>query len=89
MKATLRTVVPVWVFATLGGLVSLYAVEPGFFVDSVALVMVGVIFLAFCLELALAHKEGMVTRLMLGVSGGVILLSVATAIWAILTGLGN
>jgi hypothetical protein len=82
------SIVPVWV-GVVAAIVLVGLLVPA----SDRLAWLGVVLgaatlVTFALQLALQEKDGLVTRVMLSVGGSVILLAVATAVFAIMAGIG-
>lgn len=74
----LKTVAPIWVFALLGAVVVGLAVPPGDRLQALPIVMVLVILLTFCVQLAVAQKDGFVDRVMASIVGSIVILAAAT-----------
>ena len=82
MAWQLRTVIPVWVIALAG------AIVVGVLAASTALtwlpiVLAGCVLVTFAIQLALQRKDGLVTRMMASLGGALIILAVATAVFAL------
>jgi hypothetical protein len=79
----LSSILPVWLVAVVGAvLVGLYAGAD--YLDWLALVLAATIVIGFGLQLALRRREGLVTRLIIGVVGAFVVLVVATGVLAAL-----
>ena len=79
------SVVPVWLLAIVGSvLVGLFSPGSDYF-TWLSMVFAVVTISAFCIQLFVREKEGLVTRLMLSIGGAVIILAVATGILALVS----
>lgn len=74
----LKTVIPVWLsVAAAAVLVGLLTARGDYF-GWLAIVMAAGIVLTFCIQLAIVEKEGLVTRVMVAMSGAIVILGVAS-----------
>lgn len=79
------SVVPVWLLAVVGSvLIGLFSPESDYF-TWLSMVFAVVTISAFCIQLFVRSKEGLVTRLMLSIGGAVIILALATGILALVS----
>jgi hypothetical protein len=82
------SIVPVWAGVVAGIVLVGFLVPAPERLAWLGVVLGGATLVTFALQLALQEKDGLVTRVMLSVGGSVFLLAVATAVFAILSGIG-
>lgn len=82
MTADIRSVAPVWVFAALGAVIVGIVVPSEDYVQALQTVMAAVVFLTFCIQLAVARQAGFVDRLVGSIGGAIVILAVATVVLA-------
>jgi hypothetical protein len=76
------SIAPVWVLVLIGSLfvAALAAAE---YLTWLPVVLAAAVLLTFCIQLALRQKEGFVSRLLLSVSGALVIVAAATGVlWA-------
>jgi hypothetical protein len=79
------SIVPVWLLAVVGSvLVGIFSPEDDYF-TWLSMVFAVVTISAFCIQLFVPSKEGLVSRLMVSIGGAVIILAAATGILALLS----
>ncbi len=82
MTWKLRTILPVWLLVAVGAvLVAIFSPRTEYFTWIPAVMGVAVI-VSFVIQLAVLQKDGLVFRMMVSLSGSVVLLAIATAILA-------
>ncbi len=89
MTSSLRTVIPVWIVAAVGAVVSIVVIPPGDRVQAIQTVMVAAVFLTFVIQVALARRGGLVDRIVASLVGSIVILTVATLVVALLAVAGG
>ncbi len=82
MTWQLGSIIPVWFAAALGALV-IGLTDPSAAFRWLPIVMAGAILLTFVIQIALRRKEGLVSRVAASVGGAVVLLAIATGVFAL------
>lgn len=84
MALSLRSVIPVWIAAVLGG-TTVLVFAPSATLVWVPVVMAGAVLLTFTIQLSLARKEGLIERITASLSGALVILVGATLFaWLVL-----
>jgi hypothetical protein len=79
-----RSVVPVWVVVAIAAVVVGVLTPRGDAVRWLPIVLFGGVVVTFVIQLALDQKVGLVNRVMLSLGGAVLVLAIATAVFAFL-----
>ncbi len=88
MSRTLATALPVWL-AVVGGVVLLLVlVEADDRAASLAVIAAGAVLLTFLIQVSLQTKEGLVHRMLVTVTGIILLVALASGLILILAGVG-
>lgn len=88
MSRTLATALPVWL-AVVGGVVLLLVlVEADDRAASLAVIAAGAVLLTFLIQVSLQTKEGLVHRMLVTVTGVILLVALASGLILILAGVG-
>ncbi|WP_157157071.1 MULTISPECIES: hypothetical protein [unclassified Diaminobutyricimonas] len=82
------SIIPVWVGVVAAIILVGFLVPAADRLAWLGVVLGAATLITFALQLALQEKDGLVTRVMLSVGGSVILLAVATAVFAVMAGIG-
>ena len=78
MRRTLATAIPVWV-AVVAGVVALVSlVRPEVWLPSVPVIGAGALLLTFLVQVSLQSKDGLVKRMLVSVTGVVVILAIAS-----------
>jgi hypothetical protein len=85
MPQQLKTVAPVWVFAFVGAVVIGIAAPREDSLQALPIVMVMVVLVTFCVQLAVAEKVGFVDRVMASLGGSIVILAAATLVLGLLS----
>lgn len=84
MALSLRSVIPVWIAAVLGG-TAVLVFAPSATLVWAPVVMAGAVLLTFTIQLSLARKEGLIERITASLSGALVILAGATLFaWLVL-----
>ena len=78
-------VIPVWVVTTLGVIIVGFVVDVDQRVASMVAVLAASLLMAFILQVVAFHKEGLVSRLSLALTGSVLLTAVAAVVFQVLS----
>ena len=81
-----RAVAAVWVLAAVGAILTLTVAGPAARYQGLSLALAAVVFVTFCVQLALPDQNGFVTRLVASVGGGFAILLLATVAVVVLPG---
>jgi hypothetical protein len=76
----LRTALPVWVLVVAGAVLVGLLATPAEYLTWLPIVLGAAVLLTFSIQLAIVHREGLVTRVMVSVGGSVVILFLATVI---------
>ncbi|WAB81962.1 hypothetical protein OVN18_02790 [Microcella daejeonensis] len=88
MSRTLATALPVWL-AVVGGVIALLLlVEADERAGSLAVIAAGAVLLTFLIQVSLQTKEGLVRRMLVTVTGIILLMALASGLILILAGVG-
>ncbi len=88
MSRTLATALPVWL-AVVGGVIALLLlVEAEERAGSLAVIASGAVLLTFLIQVSLQTKEGLVRRMLVTVTGIILLMALASGLILILAGVG-
>lgn len=79
-----RSVAAVWILMVIGAVLLGIFVRPSHVVALLPVVLGGGILVTFCLQLALDRKDGLVNRVIASLGGSVVILAIATAVFAII-----
>lgn len=78
MRRTLATAIPVWV-AVVGGVIALVVLgRPEIWLPSVPVIGAGALLLTFLVQVSLQSKDGLVKRMLVSVTGVVVILAIAS-----------
>lgn len=78
MRRTLATAIPVWV-AVVGGVIALVVLgRPEVWLPSVPVIGAGALLLTFLVQVSLQSKDGLVKRMLVSVTGVVVILAIAS-----------
>lgn len=78
-------VIPVWVVTALGVIIVGFVVDVDQRVASMVAVLAASLLMAFILQVVAFHKEGLVSRLSLALTGSVLLTAVAAVVFQVLS----
>jgi glucose-6-phosphate-specific signal transduction histidine kinase len=78
-------VIPVWVVTALGVIIVGFTVDVDQRVASMVAVLAASLLMAFILQVVAYHKEGLVSRLSLALTGSVLLTAVAAVVFQVLS----
>ena len=78
-------VIPVWVVTALGVIIVGFVVDVDQRVASMVAVLAASLLMAFILQVVAFHKEGLVSRLSLALTGSVLLTAVAAIVFQVLS----
>jgi len=78
------SIAAVWVLAVVGATLTGFSAPPGDKLSWVGLTLAGCTLVTLSLQLATGQKEGYVVRVTASIVGAVIVLSVATAVFALM-----
>ncbi len=81
MARLIASVVPVWVLALGGAIVVAVLAAPS--LTWLPIVLAVCVLVTFAVQLAVARKEGLVTRMIASIGGAVVIAGLATAILAV------
>ena len=81
MARLIASVVPVWVLAVAGAVAVAVLAAPA--LTWLPIVLAVCVLLTFAVQLAVARKEGLVTRMIASIGGALVVVVVATAVLAI------
>lgn len=85
-RAAILSVLVSWIATTIGVFLVMALLDSGERLLWFPIVLAAVTLLTFCLQLALDRKEGLVNRVMLSLSGSVVILALATGLNFVLAG---
>lgn len=88
MSRTLATALPVWLAVVAGVVVLLVLVEADDRAASLAVIAAGAVLLTFLIQVSLQTKEGLVHRMLVSVTGIILLVALASGLILILAGVG-
>ncbi len=88
MSRTLATALPVWLAVVAGIVLLLVLVEADDRAASLAVIAAGAVLLTFLIQVSLQTKEGLVHRMLVTVTGIVLLVALASGLILILAGVG-
>ncbi|MDO8338604.1 MAG: hypothetical protein Q7T15_10175 [Microcella sp.] len=78
MRRTLATAIPVWV-AVVAGVIALVSLgRPEVWLPSVPVIGAGALLLTFLVQVSLQSKDGLVKRMLVSVTGVVVILAIAS-----------
>jgi ABC-type multidrug transport system permease subunit len=77
-----RTILPVWL-TTLALVIVVGVIAPTEFLTWFPLVLAFVLLLTFAIQLILSRKEQLVTRMIFSIGGALVIMAVATAVFAL------
>ena len=77
------SVIPVWVLSLVAAIVIGLTTGPGEHLTWVGVALAGAVIVTFAIQLALQIKEGFVVRAMVSIGGAIIILAIATGIFAL------
>ena len=80
MRRTLATAIPVWGVVAAGLAILLTVGRPAMWMPSMPVVAAGAVLLTFVIQVSLQSKDGLVQRMLVSVSGIVVILAVASAV---------
>ncbi|MHB1172025.1 MAG: hypothetical protein ACYCZY_05960 [Lacisediminihabitans sp.] len=80
MRWQLTSVIPVWIIMAFAALAIGLLSPANQYLTWLPIALAGGIFVTFCIQLAIAHKEGLVDRMVASLGGSVLILAIATAI---------
>jgi glucose-6-phosphate-specific signal transduction histidine kinase len=78
-------VIPVWVVTALGVIIVGFTVDVDQRVASMVAVLAASLLMAFTMQVVAYHKEGLVSRLSLALTGSVLLTAVAAVVFQVLS----
>ena len=78
------SVLPVWALVIVGAVITGVTVDGDDHLTRLGIVLAVAVIVTFAIQLALQRKEGFVVRAMAAIGGSVLLLAVATGIFALL-----
>jgi hypothetical protein len=78
-------VIPVWVVTALGVIIVGFTVDVDQRVASMVAVLAASLLMAFILQVVAYHKEGLVSRLSLALTGSVLLTAAAAVVFQVLS----
>ncbi|HXR45067.1 MAG TPA: hypothetical protein VN759_09690 [Pseudolysinimonas sp.] len=81
MPRLIASVVPVWVLALAGAVIVGVLAAPS--LTWLPIVLAVCVLVTFAVQLAVARKEGLVTRMIASIGGAVVIVGLATAILAV------
>lgn len=82
-----RTILPVWLTtALLAVLIGVFAAPAGTVLLWLPLALAFVVLLTFAIQLILSRKEELVTRMVFSIGGAVVILLIATGVFALVPG---
>ncbi|MEY2900253.1 MAG: hypothetical protein RL247_419 [Actinomycetota bacterium] len=81
----MSNVIPVWVVTALGVIIVGFTVDVDQRVASMVAVLAASLLMAFILQVVAYHKEGLVSRLSLALTGSVLLTAVAAVVFQVLS----
>ena len=85
MAHVVSNVIPVWVVTALGVAIVGFTVDVDQRVASMVAVLAASLLMAFILQVVAYHKEGLVSRLSLALTGSVLLTAVAAVVFQVLS----
>ena len=85
MAHVVSNVIPVWVVTALGVVIVGLVVEVDQRVASMVAVLAASLLMAFALQVVAYHKEGLVSRLSLALTGSVLLTAAAAVVFQVLS----
>ncbi|WP_168916380.1 hypothetical protein [Microcella flavibacter] len=88
MSRTLATALPVWIAVVAGLVALLVLVEADDRAGSLAVIAAGAVLLTFLIQVSLQTKEGLVHRMLVTVTGIILLMALASGLILILAGVG-
>ena len=88
MSRTLATALPVWIAVVAGLVALLVLVEADDRAGSLAVIAAGAVLLTFLIQVSLQTKEGLVHRMLVTVTGIILLMVLASGLILILAGVG-
>ncbi|MFM1953648.1 MAG: hypothetical protein RL187_857 [Actinomycetota bacterium] len=81
----MSNVIPVWVVTALGVIIVGFTVDVDQRVASMVAVLAASLLMAFILQVVAYHKEGLVSRLSLALTGSVLLTAAAAVVFQVLS----
>ncbi|KRF33586.1 hypothetical protein [Yonghaparkia sp. Soil809] len=78
MRRTLATAIPVWVAVIVGLVVLVVLGRPAVWLPSVPVIGAGALLLTFLVQVSLQSKDGLVKRMLVSVTGVVVILAIAS-----------
>ena len=78
------SVVPVWLAAVAAAVVIGVTSAPGTYVTWLAVALAAAVIVTFFIQLAIQRKEGFVVRAMASITGAVVVLALASGVFALL-----
>lgn len=78
MRRTLATAIPVWVAVVAGVVVLVSLGRPEVWLPSVPVIGAGALLLTFLVQVSLQSKDGLVKRMLVSVTGVVVILAIAS-----------
>jgi len=81
----MSNVVPVWVVTAVGVVVVGFVVDVDGRVASMVAVLAASLLMAFIVQVVVYHREGLVSRLSLAITGSVLLTAVAAVVFQVLS----
>lgn len=88
MSRTRATALPVWIAVVAGLVALLVLVEADDRAGSLAVIAAGAVLLTFLIQVSLQTKEGLVHRMLVTVTGIILLMALASGLILILAGVG-
>lgn len=78
MRRTLATAIPVWVAVVAGVIALVWLGRPEVWLPSVPVIGAGALLLTFLVQVSLQSKDGLVKRMLVSVTGVVVILAIAS-----------
>lgn len=88
MSRTLATAVPVWVTVVAALVIVALVVPSAQWWPALPVIAAGAVLLTFLVQVSLQTKEGLVGRMLVSVSGIVLIVAVASGLMLIIAGVG-
>ena len=84
MTWQLLSVIPVWLLTIVGAVVIALTLPDEQYLTWIAIVLAGAVILTFAIQLATGRIEGYVARAMASICGAIVILAIATGVFALL-----